>query len=136
MVHSCKLQGHIKHEWEEVNCVLWVLVPPLSTCSSGILMQAPRAYKAWVGGLLRRCGTLKHEWEGYLGDVGLQRCGVKGYKAKPLARRSVHPEDPTPSWQIREGLAPQSGQTLLNGRASTHRKLDGKIASFFSFFLF
>ena len=25
--------------------------------TSGTLMQAPRAYKAWVGGLLRRCGT-------------------------------------------------------------------------------
>ena len=43
---------------------------------------------------------------------------------------------PTPSWQIREGLAPQSKQTQLNDRVSTHRKLDGKIASFFSFFFF
>ena len=26
-------------------------------CSSGTLMVAPEAYKPWVGGLLRRCGT-------------------------------------------------------------------------------
>ena len=55
-------------------------------------------------------GHIKHEWEGYLGDVG-QRC---------KAKKSWRSWTPTPSWQIREGLAPQSGQTLLNGRASTH----------------
>ena len=26
-------------------------------CGSGTLMQAPRAYKVWVGGILRRCET-------------------------------------------------------------------------------
>ena len=52
-------------------------------------------------------GHIKHEWEGYLGDVGLGRY--------PSTRH------PTPSWQNHEGLAPQSGQTLLNGGVSTHR---------------
>ena len=43
VVHSCKLQGHIKHEWE--GCVVVV-----HSCK----LQ----------------GYIKHEWEGYLGDVG------------------------------------------------------------------
>ena len=30
-------------------------------------------------------------------------------------------DNPTPSWQNREGLAPQSGQKLLNEGHSTHR---------------
>ena len=63
-----------------------------NSCSSGTLMQAPRAYKAWVGGL---------------GDVGLGRYSSTRH--------------PTPSWQNHEGLVPQSGQTLLNGGVSTHR---------------
>ena len=82
MVHSCKLQGHIKHEWEgylgdvgqrckakngedhglpplrdksvrawlpkvDKYCLMAGQVLTLKgMCSSGTLMQAPRAYKA------------------------------------------------------------------------------------------
>ena len=52
-------------------------------------------------------GHITHEWEGYLGDEGLG--------CYPSTRH------PTPLWQIREGLAPQSWQKLLNGGASTHK---------------
>ena len=44
-------------------------------------------------------GHIKYKWEGYLGDVGLSRY--------PSTRH------PTPLWQNREGLAPQSGQNYL-----------------------
>jgi len=56
-------------------------------------------------------GLIRHAWGASLIDVGLQGCGVKGYKTSPW------PEDPfiqgfhtRGRGQIRAGLAPQSGQ--------------------------
>ena len=52
-------------------------------CGSGTLMLVPRAYKAWVGRISCRCGSvvvvhscfyqafIKHEWGASLADVGL-----------------------------------------------------------------
>ena len=63
---------------------MWVLAPPLSV----VVVHSCKLH--W---------HIKHEWEGYLVDVGLGRY--------PSMRH------PAPSWQNREGLAPQSGQSCL-----------------------
>ena len=56
-------------------------------------------------------GLIRHAWGASLTDVGLQGCGVKGYKASPW------PKDPSTQGshtrrrgQIRAGMAPKSGQ--------------------------
>ena len=68
-------------------------------CSSGTLMVAPEVYKPWVGGFSNRCGT-------------------KG--VKPQRRWKSQKDHTRGRGQNREGLAPQSGQKLLNGELCTH----------------
>ena len=44
------------HLWGMPLEIAWVY--HYYTCSSGTLMQAPRAYKVWMRGLLKRCGII------------------------------------------------------------------------------
>ena len=71
---------------------MWVLALPLSV----VVVHSSKLH-----------GHIKHEWEGYLGDVGLG--------CYPNMRHT------TPLRQIREGLAPQSGQNcLMAGQVPTN----------------
>ena len=89
-------------------------------------MQAPRAYKARVGGLLsyscKLQGHIKHEWEGYLGDMG-QRCKAKNGEdpgLPPFHDKSVRAWLPKAD---KHCLMAEQVPTLLNGGASTQNEI-------------
>ena len=89
----------------------WFLAPIRLKFNWVGLLLIPSLTHVWVVHHALLQGLIRYAWGASLTDVGLQGCGVKGYKASPW------PEDPSIQGshtrgrgKIRAGLAPQNGQ--------------------------